>query len=249
GLLARGLTYRFDAEGAGVAGIDLRVQPGRVHALVGLNGAGKTTMMRLLLGMLRPQRGRAMVRGVPVESAGPGQWAMVGHLVDTPLAYPELTTAQNLIAAARLRGLHRRSAVAAAERIGAELHLTPYASRRARVLSTGNRQRLGVAAALAHDPDTVVLDEPTSALDPAGVIAVRTTLRRRADAGAAVLVSSHHLDELARVADDISVINRGRLIGGLDPAGVDLERAFFAIVHADEQSFAVEEPGSPDGAR
>lgn len=233
GLQAQKLTYRFHHE-AGVSGIDLQVRAGDIHAIVGLNGAGKTTLMRLLLGMLRPHSGRALVRGVPVAAAGPGVWACLGHLVDTPLAYPELTAAANLIAAGRLRGLNRKQAEAAAERIAADLGLRAFAARRTRVLSTGNRQRLGVAAALVHDPDTVVLDEPTSSLDPAGVIAVRSALRRRADDGAAVLVSSHHLDEVARVADDISVINRGRLIGILDPGAADLEREFFALVYADE---------------
>ena len=88
---------------------------------------------------------------------------------------------------------------------------------------------------LQHDPDLIVLDEPTSALDPAGVILLRQALLGRTHAGAGVLGSSHHLDEVARIAARISVINRGRLIGTLDPHGVDIERAFFALVHADEE--------------
>jgi ABC-2 type transport system ATP-binding protein len=95
----------------------------------------------------------------------------------------------------------------------------------------GNRQRMGLAAALQHDPDLIVLDEPTNALDPSGVILLREALLRRAAAGAGVLVSSHHLDEVARIATRISVIAAGRMVGTLDPDGIDIERAFFTLVY------------------
>jgi ABC-2 type transport system ATP-binding protein len=120
----------------------------------------------------------------------------------------------------------------------AELNLGRYAETRTRTLSLGNRQRLGLAAALQHRPDIVVLDEPTNALDPAGVILLREALLRRASHGAGILVSSHHLDEVARVADTITVINNGSTIGTLDPDGVDLERAFFTLIHADDERTA-----------
>ena len=120
----------------------------------------------------------------------------------------------------------------------AELNLAQYAGRRSRKLSLGNRQRLGLASALQHGPRIIVLDEPTNALDPAGVILLREALLRRAGAGAGILVSSHHLDEVARIADRISVINQGRLIGFLDPHGVDIERSFFGLVLADDRSAA-----------
>jgi ABC-2 type transport system ATP-binding protein len=156
--------------------------------------------------------------------------------VDTPLAYPELDVRANLVAAARLHGLDRRRARDAVDAVVAELDLARYTHVRTSRLSLGNRQRVGLAAALAHDPQVIVLDEPTSALDPAGVILLRESLLRRIEAGAGVLVSSHHLDEVARIADRITVINDGRAIGALDPAGVDLERAFFAAVHADDRA-------------
>ena len=102
-------------------------------------------------------------------------------------------------------------------------------------MSLGNRQRVGLAAALQHDPSVIVLDEPTNALDPAGVIRLRESLLRRANDGAAILVSSHHLDEVARIADRIVVINRGRLIGDLDPATHDIEHGFFETVRIDDE--------------
>lgn len=112
------------------------------------------------------------------------------------------------------------------------------AHRRFRHLSQGNRQRVGLAAALGHRPRLVVLDEPTTALDPASVIVLRETLRHLARDGAAVLVSSHHLDEVARIADQITVMNAGRLIGELDPHAPDLERVFFQRVLDDDQQRA-----------
>ena len=117
------------------------------------------------------------------------------------------------------------------EAILAELDLGRYASVRARRMSLGNRQRLGLAGALQHQPDLIILDEPTNALDPSAVIRLREALLRRAAAGAGILVSSHHLDEVARIATRISVIAEGRMVGTLDPDGIDIERAFFALVH------------------
>ena len=119
--------------------------------------------------------------------------------------------------------------------IADELALTAYLDRRSRTLSQGNRQRVGVAAALQHDPDVIVLDEPTNSLDPAGVILLRESLLRRAGRGAAVLVSSHHLDEVARIADRILMLNAGHLVGDLDPRAPELERAFFEAVRLDDE--------------
>jgi ABC-2 type transport system ATP-binding protein len=117
----------------------------------------------------------------------------------------------------------------------AELDLARYARIRAGKLSLGNRQRLGLAAAVQHHPQLLILDEPTNALDPRGIVLVRDALRRRADAGAGVLVSSHHLDEVARIADRITVLNDGLVIGTLDPGGIDLERTFFQLVYSATQ--------------
>jgi ABC-2 type transport system ATP-binding protein len=227
---ARALTREFGG-GAGVRDIDLELQAGEIHALVGLNGAGKTTLMRLLLGMLQPDSGTVRLDGEPLRAAA---WSRVGHLVETPLAYGELDGRTNLLLAARLHGATRGEAAAMVDRILAELNLGRYAPVRARRLSLGNRQRLGLAAALQHYPQIIVLDEPTNSLDPAGVILLREALVRRAAAGAGVLVSSHHLDEVARVAHRITVINGGRVIGMLDPHGIDIERSFFALVHDDD---------------
>jgi len=152
-------------------------------------------------------------------------------LIEMPLAYPELTVRENLRIACLLHGTDP-------DRVEHSLdawRLTPVADRRFRRLSLGNRQRVGLAAALQHDPRLIVLDEPSNALDPASVILLRDQLTRRAGEGSAVLVSSHHLDEVARIADRVLLMNAGRLIGELDTTGPDLERAFFERIREDDE--------------
>jgi ABC-2 type transport system ATP-binding protein len=231
-LSAAGATRVF-ANGAGVFDLHLHLIPGTITALVGLNGAGKSTLMRVLLGMLRLDSGDVRLSGHRVAEAPLSEWARVGHLVEYPLAYPELTGRRNLQLSARLRGVADPDQ--AVEAIITELGLEAYASRKVRALSLGNKQRIGLAAALQHEPTVIVLDEPTNTLDPAGVIRLRESLLRRAREGAAVLVSSHHLDEVARIADRIIVMNAGRLIGNLDPASGELEHAFFETVRRDDE--------------
>ncbi|WP_147919085.1 ABC transporter ATP-binding protein [Ruania zhangjianzhongii] len=233
-LRVRGATRAFGPD-AGLFGLDLAVTAGRVHALVGLNGAGKTTVMRAILAMLRLSQGDIHIDGARLDRMPAAAWRQVGHLVEQPFAYPELDTRTNLALAARLHGVESHAVAAVVDAAIIELGLGRYAAVAARRLSQGNRQRLGVAAALQHHPTLIVLDEPTNALDPAGVILLRETLLRRAAAGAGVLVSSHHLDEVARIADRISVLNHGRVVGTLDVGTPDLERAFFEMVHADDE--------------
>lgn len=231
---AAGLGRSYGEERA-VDGVDLEVHDGEVHALVGLNGAGKTTLMRMLLGMVKPDSGLARIRGTDVRTAGPAIWKDVGYQIEFPWAYPELTVRENLVAAALLHGVERaridRDVAPLIERFG----LGHWESRRARHLSLGNRQRLGLASSLIHRPSIVILDEPANALDPAGVVFIRDLLRDCARHGAAVLVSSHHLDQLARVADRITLLHRGRIVGSLDPDGVDLERQFFDAIHREDR--------------
>ena len=176
------------------------------------------------------------VDGVELAVGGCRDVGRVGQLVEHPLAYAELTARGNLEIAARLHGIERGRVAELVDRAIEEFDLARYARGAdepavARQPPAG-RARRGPAARAA----VIVLDEPTNALDPAGVILLRESLLRRAAAGAGILVSSHHLDEVARVADRITVINDGRAIGSLDPDGIDLERAFFDLVLADDAS-------------
>ena len=229
-LVAEHLTRHFDDITA-VNGLDLRVEPGEIHALVGLNGAGKTTTMQMFLGMTEPDDGRALILG---EEPPTADWSRVGHFIDAPFAYGELSVRANLTAAGMLHGIPRDAIDDAVSTAVERYQLAQWEDKRAGVLSTGNLQRVGLAAATIHRPDVLLLDEPTNRLDPAGVVLVRNLLREIADGGGAILLSSHHLDELARISDDITVLHRGRDIGRLEAGGVDVERRFFAMVYESE---------------
>src|SRR6476469_1992958 len=210
-------------------GLDLSIAPGEVLAVVGFNGAGKTTLMRVALGMCRADAGQVTILGADLASGEP-DWSRVGHLIDYRFGYPELTVTENLYAAARLHRLAHQPAQVAVTAAIEHCALAPWATRRAGTLSDGNRQRLGLAAAVLPQPALLILDEATSALDPSGVVLLRDLVAELATAGTAWLVSSHHFDEVARVADRVSVVHAGRVVGELDPTGHDLERSFFAMV-------------------
>ncbi|MCW5950868.1 MAG: ABC transporter ATP-binding protein [Propionibacteriaceae bacterium] len=230
-LQLRDIRHAFGGQPA-LAGFDLQVGPGEVVALVGLNGAGKTTAMRVLAGRLRPDAGAAAVLGHDPSDLPTRAARSFGHLVGAPLAYRELTVRENLVAAARLHGLDHIKAVKAADAAVAEFALDQWIGRRAGTLSAGNWQRLGVACATLHRPEALILDEPTGALDPAGVVIVRDLVRSLAESGSGVLVSSHHLDEVSRVADRIVVAHAGRVIGSLPSGEGELEQRFFSMLLA-----------------
>ena len=206
-----------------VDAISLRVKPGEIYGFLGLNGAGKTTTIRLLLGMIHPEAGTVQVLGQPVGPAGRGPWAHVGHLVETPSAYPELTVRENLEIARRLQGI---SDPATTVRVIDLLGLGAYAKRKAGQLSSGNFQRLGLARALLHEPELLLLDEPANGLDPAGVVEIRDLLASLArDRGVTVFMSSHILTEVDRLATRIGIIHKGRLIEELSAAQLEMIRA------------------------
>ncbi|MFD1903314.1 ABC transporter ATP-binding protein [Paenibacillus rhizoplanae] len=153
----------------------------------GLNGAGKTTTIRMLLGMIRPDSGSAYLFGRRVDAGSHKLWAEVGYMVETPYSYPELTVRENLEIIRRLRSFPDRSAI---DSIIDRLQLTAYRDRKAGTLSLGNGQRLGLAKAMLHHPQVLILDEPTNGLDPAGIVEVRELLRElAADQGVTIFLS------------------------------------------------------------
>ena len=199
-----------------VDSVNIRVKPGEIYGFLGLNGAGKTTTIRALLGMIRPSAGQVRVLGQVIGHLGNGRgpWSHIGHLVESPSAYPELTVRENLEIARRL---HHISDSNTATRIMERLALTSYADRKAGTLSMGNLQRLGLARALLHEPEILILDEPANGLDPAGVIEIRALLALLAnEKGITIFMSSHILTEVDRLATRIGIIHKGRLIEELD---------------------------------
>jgi ABC-2 type transport system ATP-binding protein len=197
-----------------VEGVSLHVERGEIYGFLGLNGAGKTTTIRALLGMIKPNAGSVKLLDVPIGPNGHGPWRQVGHLVERSTAYPELTVRENLEIARRLQGVSDRKATdRAIDRLG----LNAYANRKAAGLSTGNRQRLGLARALLHEPELLILDEPANGLDPAGVVEIRKLLEHLTrERGTTVFMSSHILTEVDRLATRIGIIHQGRLLEELE---------------------------------
>ena len=206
-----------------VDSVNLRVKRGEIYGFLGLNGAGKTTTIRALLGMILPSEGTVKVLGQTVGPNGRGPWGRVGHLVGSPSAYPELTVRENLEMSRRLHGI---SNPAATSRAIDRLALGSYAQRKAGTLSTGNLQRLGLARALLHEPELLILDEPANGLDPAGVVEIRELVASLArDKGVTVFMSSHILTEVDRLATRIGIIHMGRLIEELDTQALEKLRS------------------------
>jgi ABC-2 type transport system ATP-binding protein len=201
-----GLTKRYGRVTA-VDDLSFTLCPGRVTGFVGATGAGKSTTIRMLLGLARPTAGTATVDGRRYASLA-DPLRHVGALVDPQVFHPGRTGRDAL----RVIGRAARIPASRADAVLGLVELTGAAHRRVRGYSTGMRQRLAIAAALLGDPHTLVLDEPANGLDPEGVHWLRGLLRAHAAQGRTVLVSSHLLAELAQTIDDVIIISRGRLV-------------------------------------
>jgi ABC-type multidrug transport system ATPase subunit len=207
-----GLTKQFGPQTA-VDAIDLVVPYGSVYGFIGPNGSGKTTTIRMLLGLVHPTAGDITVLGSPVPSRASTALPRVGSLVEGPAFHPYLSGRANLArldAADRFAepSSSRRRVDASLERVG----LLPAARKRYRNYSLGMRQRLAIAAALLTPRDLLVLDEPTNGLDPQGTREVRSLIASLAGDGATVLVSSHLLSEVEQICSHLGVMRQGRLV-------------------------------------
>jgi ABC-2 type transport system ATP-binding protein len=245
-----GLTRNFGNFTA-VDSISLNIRRGEIYGFLGLNGAGKTTTIRMLLGMIRPSAGSVSLFGQKVQPDRRSIWRRVGYLVEATHAYPDLTVLENLEIVRRWRKLDDAGVVT---QIMEKLALTPYAGRRAKTLSLGNAQRLGLAKALIHHPDLLVLDEPANGLDPAGIVEIRNLLHDLAENdGVTIFISSHILSEVARLATRIGVVHEGKLIKELgvnELAAQEEPRLAVSVRNKDAALSALEKSGiaaSPDG--
>jgi len=189
--------------------LDLVVESGGVHGFLGPNGSGKTTTIRVLLGLVRADSGTVRLLDRPVPEGLPEVIGSVGALVETPLFFPGFSGRRNLRLLAETAGLPRTRV----EEVLETVDLRDRADDRFRGYSLGMKQRLGIAAALLKHPQLLVLDEPSNGLDPAGIRDVRELIRRLgADGRTTVLLSSHLLAEIEQVADHVSIMARGRCI-------------------------------------
>ena len=188
--------------------VSFEVGPGRLTGFVGGNGAGKTTTMRIILGVLAADSGRVTLDGEPLT---PDDRRRFGYMPEERGLYPKMRVTEQLVYLARLHGLGPRSAAANARGLLERLELGERADDPIESLSLGNQQRAQIAAALVHDPEVLVLDEPFSGLDPMAVETVLAVLKEQAGAGVPVLFSSHQLDVVERLCDDLVVISDGEI--------------------------------------
>jgi len=213
-LEVRGLTKRYGTVTA-LDGATLSARPGRLLGFLGPNGAGKTTAMRCVFGLVTPDAGAVLWSGAPIDAAVRLRF---GYMPEQRGLYPRMRVADQLVYFGRHHGLRaedaRRRTGALLERFG----LADRAASKVEDLSHGNQQRVQLATALVHDPELLVLDEPFSGLDPIGVATMSDVLRERAASGVAVVFSSHQLDLVEEVCEDVAIISRGRVVasGGID---------------------------------
>ncbi|MEP6972645.1 MAG: ABC transporter ATP-binding protein [Actinomycetota bacterium] len=221
-LSTRGLSKTY-GEQAVVDGLDLTVERGELYGFLGPNGAGKTTTIRMALGLVRPTGGEVELLDAPVFSAS-GRRALerVGALVEEPGFYRFLSGRRNLEVFARAggRGADTALRLSRLDEVLETVDLTAAAGKRVRAYSQGMRQRLGIAAALLGKPDVLVLDEPTNGLDPQGMREIRLLLRRLADAGTTVFISSHLLAEVEAMCDRVGVLAHGKLLAEGPPGSL-----------------------------
>jgi ABC-2 type transport system ATP-binding protein len=201
------LTKRYGDRIVAVDRLEMRVPRGQVYGFLGPNAAGKTTTLRMLLGLVRPTAGTAFVLGAPPGS--PASLARLGALIETPAFYPFLSGRDNLRVLARYAGSPERRIDVVLD----EVDLAARASDHFGTYSLGMKQRLGIAAALLKDPELLILDEPTNGMDPAGMAEMRSFIRGLGRGRRTVLLSSHLMAEVEQICDRVGVISRGRLVG------------------------------------
>lgn len=191
-----------------VQGLDLDVPAGGVHGFLGPNGSGKTTSIRMLLGLIRADAGTMSIFGQPVPQQLPQVVSRVGAIVESPKFFPTFSGHKNLRLLAEAIGVDRKRV----DEVLAETSLGERGKDRYKTYSLGMKQRLAIAATLLKEPELLIFDEPTNGLDPAGIREIRETMRELGQQGRTVLVSSHILAEVEQVADTVSIIGHGRLL-------------------------------------
>lgn len=208
-LQTRDLTRTYKQQIA-VDQLNLHIPKNSIYGLLGRNGAGKTTTLRMLMGLVKPSSGDIEIFGQKLQTHTKRTLSRIGSLIEMPGFYQNLTAQENLEILARLRGIHRRDAITyALEKVG--LHNEP--SKIVSQYSLGMKQRLGIAAAIMHEPELLILDEPINGLDPIGIHEMRHFLESlRKEHDVTILISSHILSEIEQLADMVGIIHKGRLL-------------------------------------
>lgn len=240
-LQLRGITKSYGGRRA-LDGVAFDVRPGRLTGFVGGNGAGKTTTMRIVLGVLAKDGGTVTLDGAEVTASDRRRF---GYMPEERGLYPKMKVLEHITYLARLHGFSKTDAAARAAALLQQLGLGERLNDNVETLSLGNQQRAQIAAALVHDPEVLILDEPFSGLDPLAVDVVAAVLQERAAHGAAVLFSSHQLDVVERLCDDLVIIAGGtiRAAGARDDLRAAHSTRRFELVSAGDAGWLRTEPG------
>lgn len=222
--------------------VGFQVAPGRLTGFVGGNGAGKTTTMRIILGVLARDDGAVTLDGAPVTAADRRRF---GYMPEERGLYPKMRVLEHIVYLARLHGFGKADATARAQALLTDLGLGERLGDNIETLSLGNQQRAQIAAALVHDPEVLILDEPFSGLDPLAVDVVAGVLQARAAAGTAVLFSSHQLDVVERLCDELVIIAGGtiRATGSREALRAQHAQRRFEMISAGDAGWLRDEPG------
>lgn len=214
---------------------------GRITGLLGPNGAGKSTTLRMLYTVLRPDRGSAHVDGVDVVANPLAARKLFGAMTHNAGVYPHLTARENILYFGELQGLDRTTRERRADELIELLDMSAFAQRRAKGYSQGERLKTALARAIVHSPRNVILDEPTNGLDVMAVRTLRLLLQRLRESGHCIVFSSHVMQEVAALCDDVVVIARGEVVASGSPAellsrsgAASLEDAFVHLIGSDE---------------
>ncbi|EZP29133.1 ABC transporter ATP-binding protein [Microbacterium oleivorans] len=240
-LQLRGITKSYGSRRV-LDDVAFDVAPGRLTGFVGGNGAGKTTTMRIMLGVLGRDAGEVTLNGAPVTAA---DRRLFGYMPEERGLYPKMKVLEHIVYLARLHGFSKTDAATRATALLEELGLGERLQDNVETLSLGNQQRAQIAAALVHDPEVLILDEPFSGLDPIAVDVVANVLQTRAAQGVSVLFSSHQLDVVERLCDDLVIIAGGTIRAAGTREGLRAEHATrrFELVSGTDAGWLRDEPG------
>lgn len=209
----KNLTKKYNQQ-ISVNCLNLHLPKGKIYGLLGRNGAGKTTTMKMLLNLVKPTSGSIILFGQDYKKISQKTYYRIGSIIEAPGFYENLTARENLKILARLRGQHRKDTIENALSIAS---LGMENNKVFKEYSLGMKQRLGIAAAIMHEPEVLILDEPMNGLDPIGIPEIRNYLLKLSrEKGTSILISSHVLSEIEQMADVIGILNEGRLIEEID---------------------------------
>jgi len=244
-LETHGLFHRYFSGDIVLDEIDLQVPQGSIYGFLGPNGAGKTTTLRLILGLLKKQRGTIAIFGQSLETCRVEILRRVGVLIETPSLYDHLTARENLTLLQKVY----QCPVDRIDQVLEQVGLSATGSKRVGRFSLGMKQRLGIAVALLHGPELLILDEPTNGLDPNGMIEMRDLLLRlNRENGLTILLSSHLLLEIEKLVTHLGIISRGRMVfqGTLDELKQKQQRTLSSFVCTSDDKQALKIVGEAD---